>query len=227
MQLEGVVREAEKVASPSTETSLAEALVELRSARVEENLTKQEKHNETLRQSLEDEEQQKVDRRVREQAKERSDKNKELADLKQQGYLDKNKADQEAEKQRIAKVRKKDLEDKLEREFQAELPDIKKYLSAFLKPGMKLRSRNAPPDPGPASFSALAWATANTDAGLESLVHAMNPHTNDRSSHKWASHFHYQKRGNWAYVDMSFPRRAHKLLMKWGPTLVKKGMLAE
>ena len=121
---------------------------------------------------------------------------------------------------------------KLESEFQRDLPTIRTHLASLLSDGVKLRGGNAGVGKGPVSLASLEGmgATDSTNAGLKAFATSLAPSVNDRSdrvSYKWADMAKFTSIENWhQHFDDGFAREGHRLLMKYGPLLVEKGLLA-
>ena len=118
---------------------------------------------------------------------------------------------------------------KLEHEFLNDRDDVMRYLACFTKAGFNLRGPNPPADPGPVSYTVLdeAGVTSATQNGLLYMIQALNPSVNDRSSHQWTKQGAYMDPDRWGSVDLSFPRKAHQLLRKYGKLMVEKKLLAK
>lgn len=109
-----------------------------------------------------------------------------------------------------------------ERAFERDLPQINTLLASFLAPGYTLRSDKSK---GPASFSQIAGsgALATNRPGMEALMNCAITY-NDRPlvglpRHTGGDH-------GWNQMPKEPVEKAQALLTKWGPMLVKKGMLA-
>ncbi|MBL8826770.1 MAG: hypothetical protein JNM18_07265 [Planctomycetaceae bacterium] len=113
-----------------------------------------------------------------------------------------------------------------EREFERALPQIRVSLGSFLAPGFALRREKTK---GPASFSLIETqgALAPTREGLVKLVYLASVN-NDRplvGLPSWVDNDVSGETG-WQRTPKEPMERAQALLTKWGPMLVKKGMLS-
>ena len=127
----------------------------------------------------------------------------------------------EAERLEIKEREIRELQRKQqEKEFQAALPDIRRYLIAFLAEGMQ--SRGPSPGAGPMSFSLIEGAGALTrdETGRQNLAHVVG---NGGRSTGPLPRF----RGGMTEAQQQACDRAQQLLAKFGPLMVEKGMLAK
>jgi hypothetical protein len=108
----------------------------------------------------------------------------------------------------------------LQREFDAALPDIKRYLVAFLADGFLERGAEA--GSGPMSFAAIqrAGALSRDETGRQNLAHLVG---NGGRSTGPLPRF----RGGMTKPQQEACDRAQQLLTKFGPLMVEKGMLAK
>lgn len=108
---------------------------------------------------------------------------------------------------------------KLEKEFERDLPKIRSVLTTFLSPGFQQRGQSK--GEGPMSFAAIqrAGALAQTSNGRQDLAHLVG--NNDRPSGPLRAF-----RGGQTREEEAMCNQAQELLMKYGPLMVEKGMLA-
>lgn len=113
-------------------------------------------------------------------------------------------------------------------EYQRNLPVIKNYLGAFIKPGHKLRGKQHTLKAGPASLSVLRsmGVMADNQDGMLALINATSQSKNDRSTHRFASDIRYLHPDKWHQADMSMLYKMHELLRKFGPIMVEQGLLS-
>ena len=113
-----------------------------------------------------------------------------------------------------------------EQAFERALPQIKTALGSFITPGFALRREKTK---GPASFSLIETqgALAPTREGLVKLVYLASVN-NDRPLIGLPSYVDNDVSGEtgWQRTPKEPMERAQALLTKWGPMLVKKGLLA-
>lgn len=110
----------------------------------------------------------------------------------------------------------------LEREFEKSLPDIKRYLAAFITPGVAYR-RDGTTGPFPYSVIEAAGALAPDRKGMEALLKLVN-FKNDRPRGP-LPYFQGSDLG-WQRTNKEPIAKAQELLKRFGPLMVKKGMLA-
>lgn len=114
----------------------------------------------------------------------------------------------------------KELEE--ERAYERVLPQIKASLGSFTTPGFTLRNDKIK---GPASFSFLEGQGAMVEGrpGLEALMFLASQR-NDRTLVGLPSYIGGDS--SWQNVPKAPVERAQELLVRWGPMMVKKGLLA-
>jgi len=141
-----------------------------------------------------------------------------------------------AENDRLKKEGKRDAARKIQEqqkaaalaEFKRNLPAIRQYLGAFIKPGHKLRGPQYSIEAGPASLSVLRskGVLANDQQGMLALIKATGNYYNDRSHHRFDSDIRYLHPDKWHKADMTLLNKMHELLRKFGPIMVEQGLLS-
>ncbi|MFM9963584.1 MAG: hypothetical protein ACKV2Q_20445 [Planctomycetaceae bacterium] len=127
-----------------------------------------------------------------------------------------NKAEEERRKEEVAKAQ-------LEKEFQRDLPDIKKYLSAFISPGVAHRD-GLKGIRGPVSLSFLEreGVFQENRAGMQKMIFLAHSR-NDRNPGAIPNALGGDI--DWLNVPKQPLERAQGLLIKYGRLLVEKEML--
>lgn len=113
----------------------------------------------------------------------------------------------------------------LVREFNADLPEVKRYLAAFLADGRKLRDSGN----GPASLAFLSRAGAliNNDKGLEELL-SLGAYYNDRPAGSLPEFFYFNSVNLQNKNDkIGIIEKAQGFLLKYGDLMVEQGLLAK
>lgn len=228
-ELRGLQEVAETQANVSMNVSLKDALAQLSRKRQAEAVEAEELRMQKVNAGLEAEVKAAKDAAARQIAEAKIKAEKELAQIRKRTIDEGLQLERKANAQKLAEDKLAAQQAKLEADFQKDLPEIKTYLACFIASGNNLRGPNPPADPGPVSYTVLVEAglTSDTQNGLLYVIQGMNPLANDRSSHEWAKQGAYLMPERWGSVDMSFPRKAHKLLRKYGKLMAEKGLLAE
>lgn len=127
----------------------------------------------------------------------------------------------------IAQAREEELkrqtaiaQEKLEREFAKDLPEVRRLLSAFIDDGFQRRGRQE--GKGPMSYAAIegAGALAKTSAGRQALAILVGH--SDRPSGPLP-----RFQGGQTRSQEELCTRAQELLTKYGPLMIEKKMLVE
>lgn len=136
-------------------------------------------------------------------------------------------AEAQAEKQRMeatmAEQKAKAAQEQLEAAFNRDLPEIRRYLVAFLSDGFELRGSSA--GKGPASWNAIVGEQVLQPGrpGMEKLMHVCT-YKNDRP--RGPISMYIGGDNGWAITDKEAVGRAQELLGKYGELMVKNGLLA-